>query len=241
MLEIDGLRVRFDGVQALAGLTLTVPAGTRLGVIGPNGSGKTTLLNAISGLVAIASGTIRLDGQEISRLAPHEIARSGVARTFQAVRLFHRLSVLDNVLPDAGPRAAPAADARRAALEALEAVDLGGRRNAMAGDLSFFEQRRLEIARAIAQQPRLLLVDEPTSGLSRAEAEAIVAILTHRVDVATTVLMIEHNVNAIEALCPRAIVLVEGNLTADAPTKDLLHDQRLADVYFGSQSRADRG
>lgn len=236
MLEIEGLSVRFDGVQALDGLALAVPRGARVGVIGPNGSGKTTLLNAISGLVPLASGTIRLDGREIARLAPHEIARAGVARTFQTVRLFHRLSVLDNALPQAGA----AAGARRAARDALDVVGLDNRRDAMAGDLTYFEQRRLELARALAQRPRLLLVDEPTSGLSRAETAEITGLLARGTDRETAILMIEHNVNAIEALCARSILLVEGRLAADAATRDLLRDRRLASVYFGTQADADR-
>ena len=126
-----------------------VPPGARVGVIGPNGSGKTTLFNAISGLVAIAGGTIRLDGRAISRRAPHQIAVSGIARTFQSVRLFQRLSVLDNVLPVTGSAAATGRDARQVALAALGAVGLTARRDTLAGDLSFYEQRRLEIARAM--------------------------------------------------------------------------------------------
>ncbi len=238
MLEIDRLSVRFEGIQALDEVTLSAAAGARIGVIGPNGSGKTTLLNAISGLVPLVEGIIRLDEQLIARLAPHEIAGAGVARTFQTVRLFQRLSVLDNAMPHVG---ASAADARRAALEALEAVGLGGRRDAMAGDLGYFDQRRLEIARALAQRPRLLLVDEPTSGLSHAEAESIVALLARGAGSDTTIVMVEHNMNAIEALCARTILLVEGKLTADAPTGDLLRDRKLTSAYFGMPTPAPPG
>ena len=235
MLEIDGLRVRFDGIEAIADLTLAVPAGARVGVLGPNGSGKTTLFNAISGLAALAAGTIRLDGHETSRLAPHQIAAAGVARTFQTVRLFQRLSALDNVLPRVGPGAATRNDARQTALAALDSVGLGAQRDVMAGDLGAFEQRRLEIARAMAQRPRLLLVDEPTGGLSRAEADQIMELLDRGVDPATTILLIEHNVSAIEALCQRSILLVEGRLAADAATAEMLRDRQLASVYFGQQ------
>ena len=154
MLEIDRLTVRFGGIEALRGLTLTVPQGARVGVIGPNGSGKTTLFNAISGLVAVASGTIRLGEATISRLAPHRIAAAGVARTFQTARTFDRLSVLDNTLPVTGPASIGAGAAREAALAALELVDLHARRDDLAGDLTYYERRRLEIARAIAQRPR---------------------------------------------------------------------------------------
>ena len=233
MLGIDGLMVRFDGLNAIDGLTLTVPAGARVGILGPNGSGKTTLFNAISGLAALAGGTIRLDGRETSGLAPHRIADAGVARTFQTVRLFQRLSALDNVLPRVGPGATTSSDARRTALAALDCVGLGDTRDVMAGDLGAFERRRLEIARAMAQRPRLLLVDEPTGGLSRAEAESIVKLLDRSVDPATAILLIEHNVAAIEALCPRSILLVEGRLAADASTDEMLRDRSLANVYFG--------
>jgi branched-chain amino acid transport system ATP-binding protein len=235
MLSIDGLVVRFDGLEAIAGLTLAVPAGARVGILGPNGSGKTTLFNAISGLISLAGGTIRVDGGETSRLPPHRIAAAGVARTFQTVRLFQRLSALDNVLPRVGPGAATSSDVRRTALAALDCVGLGDVRDVLAGDLGAFAQRRLEIARAMAQRPRLLLVDEPTGGLSRAEGDQIVDLLERGVDPATTILLIEHNIRAIEALCPRSILLVEGRLAADAATADMLRDRALAAVYFGPQ------
>lgn len=235
MLEIENLRVHFEGVEALAGLAFAAPTGARLGVLGPNGSGKTTLFNAISGLVGITAGTIRLDGRTISRLAPHHIAAAGVARTFQTVRLFQRLSVLDNVLPTSGPGAASSHDARLSALAALEAVGLGARREVLAGDLTFYEQRRLEIARALAQQPRLLLADEPTGGLSHAEADHVVEILGRAFDAETTILLIEHTISAVEALCPRSLLLAEGRVMADAATGDMLRDGDLASVYFGSR------
>lgn len=235
MLRIDGLVVRFDGLRAVDELTLTVPAGARVGILGPNGSGKTTLFNAISGLTALAGGTIRLDGRSTSGLAPHQIAAAGVARTFQTVRLFQRLSALDNVLPRVGAGATTSSDARRTALAALDSVGLVDAHEIMAGDLDAFAQRRLEIARAIAQRPRLLLVDEPTAGLSRVEADRIVELLDCAVDPTTTILLIEHNVGAIEALCPRSLLLVEGRLAADAATADMLRDRAHASVYFGSQ------
>lgn len=236
MLEIDGLTVRFEGIEALAGLILNIPAGGRVGVLGPNGSGKTTLFNAISGLVGIADGSVRLDGQTISRLAPHRIAAAGVARTFQTVRLFQRLSALDNVLPVAGPTATTARDAREAALAALDTVGLGSRRDTLAGDLGFYEQRRLEIARAIAQQPRLLLADEPTGGLSQAESDQVAALLGRAFGAGTTILLIEHRIAAVEALCPRSILLTEGRLAADATTGDMMRDRGLASIYFGSRA-----
>jgi ABC-type branched-subunit amino acid transport system ATPase component len=235
MLEIDGLVVRFDGLEAIAGLTLAIPAGARVGILGPNGSGKTTLFNAISGLTALAGGTIRIDGRATSGLAPHRIAAAGVARTFQTVRLFQRLSALDNVLPRVGPGATTVNEARRTALAALDSVGLGDQRDVMAGDLGAFAQRRLEIARAIAQRPRLLLVDEPTGGLARAEAASIIDLLDRGVDPTTTILLIEHNIAAIETLCPRSILLVEGRLAADAATTEMLRDRALESVYFGSR------
>lgn len=235
MLEIEGLTVRFDGVEALSGLTITVPSGARVGVIGPNGSGKTTLFNAISGLVAIADGTIRLDGRTISHLAPHQIAASGVARTFQSVRLFQRLSALDNVLPVTGPAAKTTRDARQAAQAALETVGLGAQRDTLAGDLSFYEQRRLEIARAIAQRPRLLLADEPTAGLSQSESDHVIELIGNAFGADSTILLIEHKIAAVEALCPRSMLLSEGRLIINAATSDMRRDPRLANVYFGPQ------
>lgn len=235
MLEIERLTVRFDGIEALKDMTLTVPSGTRVGVIGPNGSGKTTLFNAISGLVAPTTGAIRLDGHALSRLPPHRIAAAGVARTFQTPRLFERMSVLDNVLPRIGPDAATPHEARRAALAALDAVELSERRGTLAGDLGTFERRRLEIARAMAVRPRLLLVDEPTAGLSPAESDRVVDLLDRSFDAVTTILLIEHRIAAVEGLCPRSVLLVEGRVAVDAATGDMARDRQLAGVYFGSQ------
>ena len=234
MLEIDRLTVRFGGIEALRGLTLTVPQGARVGVIGPNGSGKTTLFNAISGLVAVASGTIRLGETTISQLAPHRIAAAGVARTFQTARTFDRLSVVDNALPITGPASTRAGTAREAALSALEMVDLHARRDDLASDLTYYERRRLEIARAIAQRPRLLLADEPTAGLSLAEAERVIDLMSRAFDAETTILLIEHRIDAVEALCPRALLLAEGRLVADNATSEMRRDPQLASVYFGS-------
>jgi ABC-type branched-subunit amino acid transport system ATPase component len=234
MLAIDGLVVRFDGVTALDGVTLAIPAAARVGLLGPNGSGKTTLFNAISGLTALAGGTIRVDGRLTSGLPPHRIAAAGVARTFQTARLFQRLSVLDNVLPRVGAGATTSRDALDSALAALEKVGLADKSEVLAGDLDAFAQRRLEIARAMAQRPRLLLVDEPTGGLSRAEADSIIALLDRGTDPATTILLIEHNISAVEALCARSLLLVEGRVAADAATRDMLRDRALASVYFGS-------
>ncbi len=233
MLEIDGLGVRFDGIEALRDFTISVPVGARVGVLGPNGSGKTTLFNAISGLVGIAAGTIRLDGVAISRLAPHRIAAAGVARTFQSVRLFQRLSVLDNVLPAIAAPGTTSQEERRQAHAALETVGLGERHDALAGDLGFYEQRRLEIARAIAQNPRLLLADEPTAGLSQAEAEAVVSLLGSAFGAETTILLIEHKIAAVEKLCPRSLLLLEGRVAADMESSHMMRDRELASVYFG--------
>jgi len=235
MLEIDGLTVRFDGIEALRGLSLKAPPGARIGVIGPNGSGKTTLFNAISGLVAVASGAIRLGDKTISRLAPHQVAAAGVARTFQTVRLFDRLSVLDNALPTTSAAAGGPRAANDTALAALDLIGLGARRDTLAGDLSFYERRRLEIARVIAQRPRLVLADEPTAGLSHSEADHVIELMSRAFDATTIILLIEHRIDAVEALCPRALLLAEGLLVADAATSDMRRDARLANVYFGSR------
>jgi ABC-type branched-subunit amino acid transport system ATPase component len=162
---------------------------------------------------------------------------AGVARTFQTLRLFNRLSVLDNVLPHTGA-ATTAHDARQRSRAALDAVGLDARRDVLAGDLGFYEQRRLEIARAIAAEPRLLLADEPTGGLSLAEAEEIVGLLARAFGSETTILLIEHKIAAVEALCPRAFLLTEGRLAADAATSDMLRDRTLSSVYFGTQSES---
>jgi ABC-type branched-subunit amino acid transport system ATPase component len=215
LLQLEGLSVRFGGVEALAGLDLRLEAGQALGLMGANGCGKTTVFNAVTGIVRPSAGRILFDGRDIAGAPTHAIARSGIARTFQTVRLFPAMTVADNVARV--DRAGSVDEVERA----LERVGLAGRRHVLAGELSLFEQRRLEVARALARAPRLVLMDEPTSGLSPQETEAMVALLAEAVLPGRAAILAEHKAWVLAALCPEALLLDQGRKTGEGPPADL--------------------
>lgn len=223
MLRVEGLTVRFGGVEALGDLALEVAPGETVGLIGPNGAGKTTLFDALTGVVRPDAGRIRIAGRDIDGLAPHAIAELGVARTFQGIRLFRRLSVRDNV------RAG-----RRVDAEAwLGRVGLTHRRDALPDELAPAEQRRLELARALAVEPRLLLLDEPVGGLTPAETTAFENLLRAVALPGRATVLIEHRVDLVAALCRRIVVLDFGRKIADGAPADVLGDARVRAAYLG--------
>ena len=228
MLRIDGLTVRFGGVEALGDLALAVAPGETVGLIGPNGAGKTTLFDAVTGVVRPAGGRIRIAGRDANGLAPHAIAGLGVARTFQGIRLFRRLSALDNV------RAG-----RRVDAEAwLERVGLKHRSNALPDELAPAEQRRLELARALAADPRLLLLDEPVGGLTPAETDDLERLLRTVALPGRATILIEHRVDLVAALCRRIVVLDFGRKIADGAPDEVLRDSQVRAAYLGQPDRA---
>jgi ABC-type branched-subunit amino acid transport system ATPase component len=227
MLSVEGVSVRFDGISALSSVNLAVAAGERLGVVGPNGAGKTTLLNAVTGLVRPAAGAIRLDGRPLTGLTPDAVARAGVARTFQSSRLFSRMTVAQNVSAGRPLDAQPW----------LALVGLLPRRGDLAAALTPGEARRLELARALAGRPRVLLLDEPCGGLSAAETEDIAALLEGAVTPATIMVVVEHKLRVISRLCARVAVLHLGEKIFDGPPAALRADRRVLEAYLG-KSRA---
>lgn len=226
MLHLEAVTVSFGGITALHALDLAVEAGEVVGIFGANGSGKSSLFNAISGVTPPQAGRIRLEGRDIAAAPIHVVARLGVARTFQTVRLFRHATVLANVLPALGPDSRPRAEA------ALAGVGLIERQDDMADTLSYFEQRRLELARALAMSPRLLLLDEPTSGLNPAEAEAMAGLIHQLALPGRTVLLIEHRIDLIARLTPRAVLLDQGSKVADGPTTEVLQGETARAVYL---------
>src|SRR5262245_8980880 len=216
LLRLEGLGVRFGGVEALSGLDLELAAGQALGLMGANGCGKTTLFNAITGVVRPSAGRIRFDGRDITAAPTHAIARGGIARTFQTVRLFPAMTVADNI---ARVDQAGSADA---AEQALEWVGLAGRRRLLAGELSLIDQRRLEVARALARAPRLVLMDEPTSGLSPQETEDMVTLLADAVLPGRAAILAEHKPWVLAALCTRAIRLDQGRTAKEGLPAELI-------------------
>ena len=223
MLSVESVSVRFDAISALSSVSLAVAAGERLGVIGPNGAGKTTLLNVLTGLVRPADGVIRLDGRSLTGLAPDAVARRGVARTFQSPRLFTRMTVEENA------RAGRPLDVE----PWLHLVGLGARRDDLAADLTPAEARRLELARALAGTPRVLLLDEPCGGLTSGEIEEIVALLERAVAPGTVMLVVEHKLRVVSRLCERIAVLHLGEKIFDGPAGDLPSDRRVLEAYLG--------
>lgn len=253
LLVLRGVRRRFGGVVALDGLDLAVVAGTVHGLIGPNGSGKTTALNVISGVYRPDAGEVLLDGRPVGGLSPNRLAKLGVARTFQNLRLFGELTVLENVqvgqhrwhrppllasllgLPAA--RAQEAAAARAAALLAAW-LGLGDVLHQPALDLPHGRQRRLELARALAARPRLLLLDEPAAGLSGTEIAELRTLIEQARAAGTTVLLVEHHLELVLDLCDRVTVLDRGRVIAEGPPAAVRADPRVAEAYLG-QRRAD--
>jgi branched-chain amino acid transport system permease protein len=254
-LEVRGLTVRFGGLVALDAVDLTVPAGGVVAVIGPNGSGKSTLFNTITGLVPAAEGSIQFRGEELTGLAPHEILRRGVARTFQNIRLFPTLSVLENVLIGRHSRLRSGAvmsvlhtplnrreeDAARTS--ALDLIAMFGNRLTpriaqAVGGLSYANRRRVEIARALASRPHILLLDEPTAGMNPAEtlelAEQIGSL--HRMGL--TILIIEHKLDVVTALADTVVVLDHGVKIAEGRPEEVRRDEQVLTAYLGRAARA---
>ncbi|CUX55848.1 ABC transporter ATP-binding protein [Agrobacterium genomosp. 13] len=236
VLEITDIRKTFGGLKAVDGLGLTIEAGEVVGLLGPNGSGKTTLMNLISGALKPTEGSIRLKGQEIAGRRPDVIARAGVARTFQLVRLLPSLSLLENVAVSAmfGPRRLPRSEAEKVARACLERIGLAGRETLPAGDLTYIDQKRLELARALAGEPKLLLLDEWLAGLNPTELQEGIALIRRLASEGTTILLVEHIMAAVRALCPRSVVMAAGRKIADGPTATVLDDPQVISAYLGA-------
>jgi ABC-type branched-subunit amino acid transport system ATPase component len=247
-LALTGLSRAFGGVRAADEVTFTVAAGEVHGLIGPNGAGKTTLLNLISGLLRPTAGKIELDGRRIEGLPPNRIAALGVARTYQNIRLFGGLSAVDNVVVGQHLRRRapfwrrllllPAArneesSARLTAEAGLARVGMRERALTRAFDLSYGEQRRVEIARALAAQPRLVLLDEPTAGMNPGEAASVARLVREVAKEGRAVLLIEHNVRLVMELCDRITVLNFGKVIARGTPAEIGKDAAVIAAYLG--------
>lgn len=238
LLRVEDVTVRFGGLQALSDVDLEVPAGSVTGLIGPNGGGKTTLFNVICGLKPTV-GRVLFKGEDITGREPHEICRRGIARTFQLTRPFLELSVQDNVaaavLFGRNHRKVTGLDeARNAAGPILSWVKLDERKEAPAKDLLFSERRRLELARALATGPDLLLLDEVMAGLTVGEAQDMVEILGRlRRELALTLLVIEHVMKVVMAVCDRIVVLNYGSKLAEGSPAEVAGHKEVIDAYLG--------
>jgi len=234
-LEVERLTKGFGGVLAVGDVSLTLEAGELLGVMGPNGSGKTTLFNLIAGALRPDRGRIRFQGHDIAGLAPHRVCARGVARTFQLVRPFAGLSALDNVRVGCLYGRRRGVDARTEAFRLLALVGLEGRAATPAAALTLMDRKRLELARALATSPDLLLLDEFMAGLNPAETAAAMALIRRLVADGLAVLMVEHIVWALMDLARRVVVLSAGEKIADGPPAAVAADPRVVDVYLGAE------
>ena len=234
LLEVSELGKAFGGLKAVSDVSFSVMAGEIFGIIGPNGAGKTTLFNCLSGLLAPTTGSITFAGRRIERMRPHDICRLGLARTFQIVRPFHGMSVLENVKVAAYGRHPASADAERHAHEALRRIGMAHLALLDAERLSVAEMRRLEIARALATEPRLLLLDEMLAGLTATEAAELCTQIRQVNASGVTIVMVEHSVPIISELCGNAIVLNFGEMLASGTTQGVLADPQVQEAYLGS-------
>jgi branched-chain amino acid transport system permease protein len=249
LLEVRGLSRSFGGVQAICSVDLAINAGEILGVIGPNGAGKTTLFNLLTGVVSPSSGSIELAGESVVGLTPRDIVGRGVARTFQNLRLFHSLTVLENVLVAQSGRS-PAVgwllpslkhgghSGPGVAWELLDQFHLAKQWDCPAAALSYGQQRRLEIARALATGPRLLLVDEPAAGMNAVESAELMSDLRQVRERGVTIMLIEHDMSVIMGLCDRIAVLDFGEMIAEGTPAEIQRDPRVLEAYVGQWDEA---
>jgi branched-chain amino acid transport system ATP-binding protein len=235
LLAVDGIAKRFSGLQAVDGVSFTVPAGAIVGLIGPNGAGKTTIFNLIAGTFAPDSGTIRLDGRDITGLRADLVCGAGIGRTFQVVRPFGALTVLDNVTVGAFKRTASPAAARRDAMEILDRLGLAAKAAAVAASLTLPERKRLETARALATAPKLLLLDEVMAGLRPVEIDMMVKVFADLVrETGLTILLTEHVMRAVMALSHHIVVVHHGQKICEGPPAMVARDARVIACYLGA-------
>ncbi|WP_437738863.1 ABC transporter ATP-binding protein [Sorangium sp. So ce1335] len=235
MLEVQGISRRFGGLQALSDVAFGVEEGEIVGLIGPNGAGKTTLFNVVSGVHAPEKGRIIFRGQDITGLPPYRVAQLGLARTFQIVRPLHDLTVRENVILGAcyGRERHGRGAAARVADEVLALVGLGERAAQLAGSLNVAQKKRLEMARALAARPYLLLLDEVLAGLNPAEVARMIDMIRHVRGQGTTILMIEHLMQAMMSLSDRIVVLDYGKLIAAGEPREVAADPKVIEAYLG--------
>ncbi|MBE9522735.1 MAG: ABC transporter ATP-binding protein [Proteobacteria bacterium] len=241
ILEGKGVTKYFGGLAAVSNLDFTVEQGEILGLIGPNGAGKTTLFNLISAALATKSGIIKFRGEDITGLKPHQICRMGVARTFQSVKVFANIPVLDNVLLGSffgTSTGISPADAVNEATELLEFVGLSAVKKTPAKDLTLANQKRLEVAGALATKPELLLLDEIMAGLNPAEVAQAMELVSRIRNKEITVIMIEHVMKAIMNMCERIMVLHHGRKIAEGTPQEIVTSKKVIEVYLGEKAHA---
>jgi branched-chain amino acid transport system ATP-binding protein len=248
-LELVNVSRAFGGLRAVQGVNLKVLPGRITGLIGPNGAGKTTIINLVTGLLWLSSGRVVLDDLDVTQMEPYDVARAGIARTFQNVRLLKEASVVENVLAGYHLHDATSSLAKFLGLPSvrrqeatfrervdklLADFDMTAMRDQLAGELSYGHQRRVEIMRALAMEPRVLLLDEPAAGMNDAEAEALGALFRRLAQSGIAVLLVEHNMRLMMRLCDEIYVLSAGEIIASGPPEQIRSDARVVEAYLGS-------
>ena len=235
LLEVNDLSRRFGGLKAVEGLSLHVGKGEIVGLLGPNGSGKTTALNLISGALRPDRGSVKLDGQETAGTSNFKVARLGIARTYQLVRLFKTMSVLENVMAGMSftHERRFGAEAHTDASELLERVGLAARASQRAEDLTYIDQKRLELARCLASRPRVLLLDEWLAGLNPTELLQAIELVRSLKHDGVSILMVEHVLEAVRSLCDHCVVMNAGQRIATGPAAAVLADPEVVRAYLG--------
>lgn len=235
ILTAEGLTKAFGGLVAVNGFDMAVNRQDIVGLIGPNGAGKTTLFALISGFLKPDGGRVRFHGEDITGLRPHKIARRGLVRTFQLAQPFPAITTLENVMVGSFTRERPPERARKAALAILERVGLGAKADAIAGGINLVERKRLEVARALATRPQLLLLDEVMAGLNPTETGQMIELINKLAAEGMTVVLIEHVMKAVMSVCSRILVVHHGEKIAEGTPVEIAENPRVIEAYLGEE------